>query len=335
MKGIYFDSIHSYENLNLVLSGISIPPAAVKTTFVDIPGADGSIDLTEALGEVRYKDRECAFTFTVFPYEDFEEKKKQISNLLNGKRCKIKLDKDPGYYWIGRCSVKDYASNKNLHQITVGAKVLPYKWKANKTVITAHFCSKNLFDGTMRTVAFTTGGRIITGNSGYIGFWLPIQPGETYTVSRGAVASNRFSVAFTTEEPVTNLLTYNRIDNAEGLSITVTAPLDCKYLVCYLSNQGDSVTDTHYQVEVGDTATEYEAYTPSTDPVNVTLTNGRKSVVPTIICTGEVTITLDGSEYELNEGTHKVLDIQLLEGETAMTLTGSGSVCFVYQEGDL
>lgn len=135
MKGIYFDSIHSYENLNLVLSGISTPPAAVKTTYVDIPGGDGSVDLTEALGEVKYKDRECAFTFTVFPDEDFEEKKKYISNLLNGKRCKIKLDKDPNYYWDGRCFINEYASDKNLHQIVVGATVAPYKLKNEVTSV--------------------------------------------------------------------------------------------------------------------------------------------------------------------------------------------------------
>lgn len=135
MKGIYFDSTHSYTDLNLVLSEVSIPPADVKTNYVDIPGGDGSLDLTEALGEVRYKDRECSFTFTVFPYEDFEEKKKHISNLLNGKRCKIILDKDPEYCWNGRCFVKSYQSKKNMHQLTVDATVAPYKMKVSQTEV--------------------------------------------------------------------------------------------------------------------------------------------------------------------------------------------------------
>lgn len=135
MKGMWFDKIHSYEDLNLVLSGIKIPPATVKTTFVNIPGGDGSVDLTEALGEVKFKDRECSFTFTVFPYEDFEEKKTYISNLLNGKRCKIILDKDPEYYWDGRCSIKDYSSNKNLHKLVVNATVAPYKLKTRETTV--------------------------------------------------------------------------------------------------------------------------------------------------------------------------------------------------------
>lgn len=135
MKGMWFDDIHSYQDLNLVLSSVTIPPATVKKTYVDIPGGDGSVDLTEALGEVRYKDRECSFTFTVFPYEDFEEKKKYISNLLNGKRCRLILDKDPEYYWDGRCFINSYASNKNLHKIVVGATVAPYKLKTVQTTI--------------------------------------------------------------------------------------------------------------------------------------------------------------------------------------------------------
>lgn len=133
MKGICFDEIHSYRDLNLVLSQVSIPPAVPKTTYIDIPGGDGAVDLTEASGEVKYKNRECSFTFTVFPYEDFEEKKREISNILNGKRCKITVDKDPNYYWLGRCKINEYASDRKLHKIVVGATVAPYKLKTKET----------------------------------------------------------------------------------------------------------------------------------------------------------------------------------------------------------
>lgn len=129
MKGVSFNDVHSYEDLNLVLSKVEIPPAKVKTNFVDIPGGNGTVDLTEALGEPKFNDRECSFTFTVFPGDDFEEKKREISNLLNGRRCRIVVDKDPDYYWDGRCSINEYASDKNVHQIVVGATVAPYKLK--------------------------------------------------------------------------------------------------------------------------------------------------------------------------------------------------------------
>ncbi len=135
MKGISFGDIHSYEDLHVVLSKVNIPPATAKTNFVDIPGGNGSVDLTEALGEVKFNDRECTFTFTVFPCDDFEEKKREISNLLNGKRCRIVLDKDPDFYWDGRCSVNEYESDRNIHKVVVKAVVAPYKLKPEVTKV--------------------------------------------------------------------------------------------------------------------------------------------------------------------------------------------------------
>ena len=138
--GILFDDIHSYYDLDLFVcqDGISIPPAQPKTNFVDIAGGDGSLDLTEVHGEVKYSDRNCKFTFAVNPSSDmtFEEKKTQVSNALNGKRCKIILDKDDEFYYFGRCTVNEYLQDKRLLQIVVTATVHPYKMKVNETVVT-------------------------------------------------------------------------------------------------------------------------------------------------------------------------------------------------------
>ena len=211
MKGITFGDIHSCDDLNLVLSKVVIPPAVVKTNFVDIPGGDGSVDLTEALGEVRYKDRECSFTFTVFPSDDFEEKKTEVSNLLNGRRCKIILDKDPDYYWDGRCSIDSYASDKKINKIVVKATVSPYKLNVNLTKIIV----------------------------------------------------------------------------------------------------------------------------PAGNNVVRTLLNGRKTVVPTITNTADATIIFGGNTYTINPGTHRILNIELVEGGNVVTVTSTGDVEFTYQEGDL
>lgn len=136
MKGIYFDDIHSFNDLGLILSAVDIPPATPKTNYVDVPCADGSIDLTEAVGEVRFEDRECSFAFTVMPNDPIEPKKRAVNALLNGKRCKIVLDKDPDYYWEGRCRIDSYAAYKNVHEIAVKATVAPYRMKRDLTEIT-------------------------------------------------------------------------------------------------------------------------------------------------------------------------------------------------------
>lgn len=173
-KGVNFGNIHSYYDLNLILSKCEIKPAEPKTNYVDIPGGDGSVDLTESHGKIVYKDRECTFTFTVAPSDDlsYEDKKTQVSNALNGKRFEIVLDKDPEYYYSGRCTVDSWKQDRNLKQIVVSAKVAPYKRKIGETVISVDLTedeqSLALANGRMHIVPVITctdETRIVFGNS--------------------------------------------------------------------------------------------------------------------------------------------------------------------------
>lgn len=217
-KGIFFGEIHSYYDLNLILSACDVSPATPKTNYVDIAGADSSADLTEAHGEVKFSDRECSFTFTMNPSVEltdaaFEEKKTEVSNLLNGRMFNITLDKDEEYFYQGRCTVSEYLSDRRLKQIVVTAKVKPYKLKQNITAV---------------TVALTAAQK------------------------------------------------------------------------------------------------------------TVSIINGRKTVSPSIHCTNDNTVVVFGDgTYNLSAGTHKILDIQFVEGNNAVTVSGTGTVTFEFQEGDL
>lgn len=134
-KGVSFGDTHTYYDLGLILSESDIPPAEPKITYIDIPGADGSLDITEANGEVKFKDRELKFTFTIIPDDTitFEEKRTEVSNLINGRVFRITQDKDEEYYFEGRCTVDKYDSDKNFNQIVITAKVKPYKYKQEVT----------------------------------------------------------------------------------------------------------------------------------------------------------------------------------------------------------
>ncbi len=137
IKGVNFGDTHSYRDLNLILAPFTPTPAEPKTVYVEKQGGDGSLDFTEAHGEVKYKDREFEFTFSVMPSDakTFDAKVTQVSNALNGLKCFITLDRDPDYYWIGRLSVNKYLQDKNLKQITVKAVVSPYKMKQDATAV--------------------------------------------------------------------------------------------------------------------------------------------------------------------------------------------------------
>lgn len=200
-NGIYFDDIHSYEDLNLILSAAVIPPAVAKTNYVDIPGADGEIDLTEAFGEVKYADRDgVRFTLTMNPAGDLSEsaweaKKTEISNLLNGKRFKVRLDKDPEYYWQGRLSVDEYLSDRRIRQFVVGAKFAPYKLKNEPTTVVCPAGDKvsvTLKNGRMRAIPTITATAEAT----------VIFNGNTFTFNAGT-HKNLNIILYEGEHPVT------------------------------------------------------------------------------------------------------------------------------------
>ena len=65
------------------------------------------------------------------------------------------------------------------------------------------------------------------------------------------------------------------------------------------------------------------------------LTNERMSVVPEFTCTGETTITFGNITHTMNAGTHIFADILLKQGENVLTVSGSGTLTVLYQEGAL
>lgn len=65
MNGVKFGSKHSYDDWGLILkSRPVISPPSPKTIYIDVPGADGIIDLTESMtGEVKFNNRTITFEF--------------------------------------------------------------------------------------------------------------------------------------------------------------------------------------------------------------------------------------------------------------------------------
>lgn len=128
------DEIYSNEKWGLILSSKDIPRATPKTNYIDIPGGDGSIDLTEATGEVKYNDRTLTFVFTMLDsIKDREKKLEDIANYLSGKKFKITTWDDLDYYYIGRIQINEFKTNKSIGLLTLEANCEPYKYKRYKT----------------------------------------------------------------------------------------------------------------------------------------------------------------------------------------------------------
>lgn len=113
-----------------------INPPEVKTQYVDIPGADGSIDLTESLaGRPAFSDREGSIEFVVLNDFDIDGYNynwitvyTDVMEYLHGKSMRMVLDDDPEYFYEGRFRVNSWKSDANHSTITIDYRVSPYKY---------------------------------------------------------------------------------------------------------------------------------------------------------------------------------------------------------------
>ena len=93
--GVSFNGHHSYSYYHLLPTAApTIAPPVVKTFYVDVPGADGSLDMTEVLtGFPTYGDRQGNFEFLIdADRDDWYTIYNQIVHDLNGKQTEVILD---------------------------------------------------------------------------------------------------------------------------------------------------------------------------------------------------------------------------------------------------
>lgn len=111
-------------------------PPGVKTSYLDIPGANGIIDLTESLtGYPVYENRTGSQEYIVSNgYKPWDVIYSEIMNYLHGQRMKAVLEDDKAFYYEGRFSVNQWKSDKNWSLITIDYDVYPYKKELNSSV---------------------------------------------------------------------------------------------------------------------------------------------------------------------------------------------------------
>ena len=112
-------------------------PNAVYS-YVDVPGADGSLDLTDYLiGRPTYSDRQGTFEFVITngydPMEsrDFISKKElrtQLANYFNGGIMAAYLEDDPDYFYVGRFFFKGRTPDASHSKVTIEYRVRPYRY---------------------------------------------------------------------------------------------------------------------------------------------------------------------------------------------------------------
>ena len=128
---IFDDRIHTERDWGLKLLSVYMPMPDPKTQILDIPGGDGSIDLTEINGRPAYNDRdgvELVFDLMDGGYESWFLKYSQFAAEVHGKKVKMVLDDDPDHYYMVRLKLDGKKSNPVYGQITFSGTAEPFKY---------------------------------------------------------------------------------------------------------------------------------------------------------------------------------------------------------------
>ena len=140
LNGVTFVSLntniskHSYLDFGVILTEQNIGLPTPKTYTVNIEGMDGTLDLSECFGEMKYENRTLKFTFeSIDKITDWQAKMIKISSFLHGQKMKITTWSDPNFYYIGRCQIDEYNSNSKLGKIVISCDCEPFKYKQNIT----------------------------------------------------------------------------------------------------------------------------------------------------------------------------------------------------------
>lgn len=108
-------------------------PPPVKRCMLERPGGDGSLDVTEAFGDVLYGDREDRLVFLVdSPPSEFERVKTDVARFLHGRSYDYQLTSDPGYTYRGRFVVDEWYQQACFQKMIVNVYANPYKSAGTK-----------------------------------------------------------------------------------------------------------------------------------------------------------------------------------------------------------
>lgn len=123
---------NTYKDLYLVpTSRPVIAPPSVNTKSIEIPGANGSLDLTESLTPYpTYQNRTGSIEFAVLNDKmHWAHLYSKIMNYLHGRHGKMILEDDKNWYYDGRWAVSDWTSNNDGTWSTVSLEydLKPYK----------------------------------------------------------------------------------------------------------------------------------------------------------------------------------------------------------------
>ena len=105
MSDIRFGTKWAHADYGLIVAPYAIPMPEPQTNFVEIPGRDGTLDLSEAFGTIRYADR--VIPLTLYARAPFDVLISSLAADVHGRRMNVIFDRDPTYYYDARMTIED------------------------------------------------------------------------------------------------------------------------------------------------------------------------------------------------------------------------------------
>lgn len=121
LPGLSISGRDTYTYYDMIpTSRLHVVPPEVKTTYIDLPGANGGLDFTELLtGSPTYGYRKGSWEFLLIPAENWVSVYQSLCDYLHGQHHSIILLDDPTHYYTGRLKVSDWKSSAYYSTITI------------------------------------------------------------------------------------------------------------------------------------------------------------------------------------------------------------------------
>jgi hypothetical protein len=132
------DAIDSNSFYLVPRSKPTVPPPPVKTNTIEIPGANGDIDMTNIpLGYPVYGKRTGSWEFVVaedISQRAWDEEYARLMAFFHGKQLYAFLKDDPLYYYKGRFAVDSFKSEDMYDTVSISYDLDPFKWNKFTTI---------------------------------------------------------------------------------------------------------------------------------------------------------------------------------------------------------
>ena len=134
MSDIRFGTKWAHADYGLIVAPYAIPMPEAQASFVEIPGRDGALDLSEAFGTVRYADR--VIPLTLYARAPFDALISAFAADVHGRRMNVIFDRDPTFYYDARITLEDVERHPGYCELSLECRARPYKLEHFETAIT-------------------------------------------------------------------------------------------------------------------------------------------------------------------------------------------------------